>query len=74
MVSDNLRRNDLLDNGQQVLVAVYEHLINGARMDHLAVQLAHQLGLGEIDMSREARERRRELRTRLLRWEGGLPK
>ena len=74
MVSDNLRRNDLLDNGQQVLVAVYEHLINGARMDHLAVQLSHQLGLGEIDMSREVRERRRELRTRLLRWEGGLPK
>ena len=72
MVLDNLRRNDLLDSGQQVLVAVYEHLANGASMDHLAAQLSHQLGLGKIDMSREARERRRELRTRLLRWRGGV--
>jgi hypothetical protein len=74
MVSDNLRRNDLLDKGQQVLVAVHEHLISGASMDHLATQLSHQLGLGEIDMTREARERRRELRTRFLRWEGRLPR
>ncbi|MDY4533879.1 MAG: hypothetical protein SPD98_01360 [Tractidigestivibacter sp.] len=74
MVSDNLRRNDLLDNGRRVMVAVYEHLAKGASMDHLASQLSHQLGLGEIDMSREARERRRQLRTRLLRWEGGLSK
>ncbi len=72
MVSDNLRRNDLLDHGEQVLVAVHEHLISDSRMDHLAMQLSRQLGTGEIDMSREARARRHELRERLLHWEGGL--